>query len=761
MRKQSKIYSCLLPAFAIAVCMIMLHSCKEDVFNAEKVKATYQDRFPVADIDPSMDWKMTRKVSVNVSVYEDTDADYTIRIYDANPLTAESSAKLLAEGVASTTQSFVTTLDCANTLTEVYVCRIDAQSRNVVQYTSIENGAIQATFGNPPATATRSATTRSVSIETYSPDWSETELRSLLSTAEEITSATTFRSGGIYKVSKNRTYRGNISYWGINSYRPATIIIEGEWAPSYNMSVENGFEFYVISGGKISIPSSGTLTLKGFSRFIVYAGGTLKGNNIELTNASYGRYNYNAGTLEVNKFHASMQGAFYNNGTVRVSQMLFDSGCRFINQGKAYLGSTDSNIRVDNGCYLSAEEFIGTLNMGDNSSAEIETFGSRWNNYNTWVTLGENSMVTVTDVAELTQAKFIGPNNQYALVKINRIDDIASFHSFGNIYYEVNEIADRISADIWWESKFLEAIKNSKGSISKYGESPILIPAGDCTGNGNTPNGSGSPTPTEPMLYTYVFEDNFPKVGDYDFNDIVLNVEVYYNRQRKTNQIQSIELNVTLAATGATKPLGVGLRIIGLKASDIKKITPGREYGRFQSSFNDPKNLFRYDTSSRMEASSNHVVIPIAGEVHNVFGVELGDMVNTGNGVTANMRTYQLTIELTDPTQTVPLFSKENMDFFICYQYQNMQKRMEVHLYEFWKYGATDRGTVQQENLDLAGNNTWAICVPYGFRYPKEGVNISRTDDPFSSAYPEFIYWARDRNTYQNWYDHPVEYNIY
>ena len=45
---------------------------------------------------------------------------------------------------------------------------------------------------------------------------------------------------------------------------------------------------------------------------------------------------------------------------------------------------------------------------------------------------------------------------------------------------------------------------------------------------------------------------------------------------------------------------------------------------------------------------------------------------------------------------------------------------MEVHLYEFWGYGATAAGTIQQENLDLAGNNTWAICVPYGFRYPKE-----------------------------------------
>ena len=66
-------------------------------------------------------------------------------------------------------------------------------------------------------------------------------------------------------------------------------------------------------------------------------------------------------------------------------------------------------------------------------------------------------------------------------------------------------------------------------------------------------------------------------------------------------------------------------------------------------------------------------------------------------------------------------------------------------------------GTIQKLNLDLAGNNTWAVCVPYGFRYPKEAVNISRTETPGECAYPEFINWARDRNSCQDWYLHPNE----
>ena len=121
-----------------------------------------------------------------------------------------------------------------------------------------------------------------------------------------------------------------------------------------------------------------------------------------------------------------------------------------------------------------------------------------------------------------------------------------------------------------------------------------------------------------------------------------------------------------------------------------------------------------------MEDSDPSVVIPIAGEVHNVFGVEPGEMVNTGIGVTAKEYTYEVIIELTDQTRTEPLFSKDNLDFFICYQYKSMEQR-----------------------------------------YPKETINVSRTDIPEASAYPEFIYWAQDRTQYTEWYEHPVEENVY
>ena len=46
----------------------------------------------------------------------------------------------------------------------------------------------------------------------------------------------------------------------------------------------------------------------------------------------------------------------------------------------------------------------------------------------------------------------------------------------------------------------------------QMGRIPVVIPEGDCTGEGNNP-GEGSETPSGPIPYTYVFEDNFPLGG--------------------------------------------------------------------------------------------------------------------------------------------------------------------------------------------------------------------------------------------------------
>lgn len=240
-------------------------------------------------------------------------------------------------------------------------------------------------------------------------------------------------------------------------------------------------------------------------------------------------------------------------------------------------------------------------------------------------------------------------------------------------------------------------------------------------------------------------------MGDYDFNDIVLDVTLKYDRDRD-NKVTATYINISLAAAGASKTVGAGLRIIGTDArNSITSFSfEGADKERFQSSI--PGSMF-----SNFEEGGN--VIPIFGSAHKVFGVTPGTLVNTGE-TTAPVYTCQIKLNHDTYAGEKPSITQGNLDFFIAYQYKTMEKRMEVHLFEFWKYGATSAGTIQQENLDLAGNNTWAICVSEKFRYPNEHINVS-TENNTPCAYPLFIKWARDRNSNVDWYKHPNGENVY
>ena len=193
---------------------------------------------------------------------------------------------------------------------------------------------------------------------------------------------------------------------------------------------------------------------------------------------------------------------------------------------------------------MTIEQFKGNLNVGPNTNTKINKF-----NDNTWdktISISSNAILNIED-AFLSKAKFISNSNDYGLVKIQSITGCNGFSHSGKIYYEINNIANNVND---WEQGFLNPLKNTDGQLSKFGDSPIYIPAGDCTGEGNRPNDMGEEnTDTNPMKFTYTYEDNFPSPGDYDFNDIVMDVSTTYIKGA-ANKIQKRHSHVTLIAVG-------------------------------------------------------------------------------------------------------------------------------------------------------------------------------------------------------------------
>ncbi|MGN0258465.1 MAG: LruC domain-containing protein [Bacteroides sp.] len=764
------------PYFGVLILLLLtsLSSCMEDLFNEELVQKLYEDAFPVKDIDPNLDWKMTRVVTASVKVNDNNGSEYDILIYDTNPLEESSTATLLCKSEPTTKSDFSTRFDCPSYLNELFICKRDTAHRVVAQMVSIRNNSVSTTFGETASTRTFSTRAGGSLIQPYTPPQSESEILSMAKGAKELRPNSRVKAGEVWKIPKGSIFRNDLDVQS-KANNPATIIIQGTWRPGGNIAaIQTGANIVVTSGGRIELPSGSaknkSLCLNGNSTLTVYPGGYIGGENnqkqgyILMSTGSDGRVNYNAGTIQVSTI--DMRGGksqFYNCGNLDIDELLItDNGGKLTNMGKATIGTTTTNSTIENGCFLRVSgSLCGHLLMDNSCAAVLASYGKAdQSNSSKTIRLGHQSMITIEGNAYFAYGTQVqGPDRGEALFRINNLVSINGFsHRGGMVYYEVNKVS---VSNEWEKATFMHYLLNSQGTLARWGEAPIRIEPDQCTGEGNKPTEEGKPTPEEPLSYTYVFEDNYPLVGDYDFNDVVIDVVPSYHRERESNRIKRIQLDVTLAAAGASKMLGLGLRLVGIQKNQIASVRSGGADSRFQESLRSKYSLFTFNATSLQEDSDPSVVIPIAGEVHEVFGVDYGQVVNVGSdvkhAVTAKPYTYEIILELNDQTRTDPVITKDNLDFFICYQYKSMPKRMEVHLYEFWKYGATAAGTIQKLNLDLAGNNTWAVCVPYGFRYPKEYVNISRTDTPDECAYPEFINWARDREVCQDWYKHPNE----
>lgn len=747
----------LVSLFVLSAALVGCVDDNKNLFDAEKVKEIYQNSFPVQNIDPDMDWKTTRTAALNVTVNEDRGAEYRVRVFDANPLSAASNAKLLAEGYTDADGKLETLMDYPLSLDAVFVMRTDAHNRHLLKYVAIDNGEVNTTFGLATLAPTRSARAAiHNAIETFTPRKTEAEIKELAAKATVLQPSTVIKAGEVYKIPQNEIFRNKIYTDGIDSENKAIVIIQGSWDPQGNLQqVERGVDIYVTNGGKIIIPEKKTLSLNHTSALTVFKGGSIKGGDdskIYSTNGTKDCYFYNAGEIKVEELHMDgSNGVFYNCGTMILDKLNFQNeGARLINQGHLKAEETSEHFTLENGCYAEIEEFNGHLIQGESCAMVVKEYNEK-GEWRRTVRLGKNSMLTIKEEAKLEGATFSGPTDGYALIKINEIESLQSFKSSGNIYYEVNEIDDDISTADWMKP-FFDALKNSNGTISKYGESPFILDAGECTGEGNkAPEGDGEDIETSAIKYTYAFEDNYPAAGDYDFNDAVINVtsENEYKDDDK-NKLKEIKYKITLAAVGANKQLGAGLRLVGIDKDVIKEIKFDGDKEKFRNTL--PNSMFEDAT---VESKGDEIVIPLFGDAHKVYGLNYADrpFVNTETNNRTDLYTLEISLVL-NKAQSRPAITKDNLDFFIAYGQAG--SRTEVHLYEFREAKATANGNIHQENLDLAGNLTWAICVPE-FDHPLERVKIT-------DAYPDFSKWATTgghEETYNEWYNNKIENKVF
>lgn len=762
--------------FSLLASSISFISCvdnEKNLFDADQLKQIYEETFPVKNIDPNGDWTLSHKVTAHVSVTGDLGTDYKIQIFDADPLSSESTAKILAEEDATQGTTLTVAFDCATALDKVFVARIDNLGHYMVQPVAIENGEVTAQLGYEKDVPTRSMSraVTTTSIPTMKAPYTADDIISKKAIATEVQAGWDLSAksnwGGSYsqfpvfteserwfKIRKG-TFESGFTVSGDRNGEISAvkvIVPQGStWIIKNSAQFDKIIEIIVEDGGKIEIEDDRSLILTGASYITVLRGGKIKGDgDIKITNGSGGCRNYNAGTIHCSTldFNGGV-GEFYNYGELELEEYKAStSGMTLVNHGTIEAEDIEgnNNTNIQNGCYINVEEKFqfGTLVMGYSSEAICEEMPSNGNNND--IVMAAQSMLTCTKKASLYR-NIIGPTSGTALLRINKIDNTdglaqSTSKVTNNIICEITDQTYKGEAHYNW-SPFAWLVNKGLQQGATYcnpGKADFMLPAdGECIKEGYGSDETPDDVEIRNAVYSYAFEDNYPKAGDYDFNDIVLNVTL----PAAGNNVKELKYTVALRAVGAVKQLGAGLRIKGINKSNVEEVSFGTGVTQRTSSLSS--GIFE---NAAYETNGSELVIPLFGDAHHIYGFTgtQRPMLNTGNMSTplTDIYTLEVIVKLKNAI-SIPSATND-LDFFIAYPTTG-QKRTEVHLTRFNL--ATANGQLADSSvLDVikAVNNTWALCVPDTFAYPTETTVIT-------SAYSKFANWAQDQSTNTDWYN--------
>ena len=759
--------------FSLLASSISFISCvdnEKNLFDADQLKQIYEETFPVKNIDPDGDWTLSRSVTAHILVSGYEGVNYKIRIFDADPLSSESTAKILAEEDATQGTTLTVVFDCATALNKVFVARVDEHEHYMVQPVAIENGEVTARLGYADVSTRSMSRAVTTGIPTMKAPYTADFISAKKEDATPVEAGWDLSAGpGWFEYAKLPVFKEKIRWFKIPSgiFKAGLktsgtsggaeaikiIVPQGStWMIENSNQFDNITEIIVENGGIIKIAENATLILTQASYITVMPGGSIMGKGtIYMTNGSAGFTNYNAGIIDCDLLKIDGGGSgvdFMNYGTLKLnSYRASTAGTTLTNHGTIEAVTIDgnNNTHIKNGCYLKTGKFqFGTLVMGNTSEAICEELGYNGNDND--IVMEAQSMLTCTGKASLYRT-VTGPTVGTALLRINEIANLSGLAQSNskvtnNIICEITDQTYKGEAHYDW-SPFAWLVNKGLQQGATYcnpGKADFILPAdGECIKEGYNSDENPDDVEIRNAVYSYAFEDNYPQAGDYDFNDIVLNVKL----PAAGNDVKELKYTVDLRAVGAVKQLGAGLRIQGIDKSNVEEVSFGAGATQRTNSLNS--GIFE---NASYETNGNELVIPLFGDAHYVYGYTGSQrpMLNTGNASTplTDIYTLEVNIKLKNAI-SIPSVT-DGLDFFIAYQ-GGAQKRTEIHLNQF--NSATANGQLaDKEVLEVikAVNNTWALCVPEKFAYPTETTVIT-------NAYSKFADWAHDQSTNTDWYN--------
>ncbi len=311
--------------------------------------------------------------------------------------------------------------------------------------------------------------------------------------------------------------------------------------------------------------------------------------------------------------------------------------------------------------------------------------------------------------------------------------------SDGYLYYATNSNPSKVykvnvttGADEYLYSSV--SATNQKFKANDFGilEKDTAPPANDKDGDGVPDQDDKFPddpnkaykiwTPGENQYGTLAFEDLWPGLGDYDFNDMV----IYYRFLQITNadnevvELKGFFLN---RHEGANLVNGFGVEL-PIPPSDVQSVAG-----------NSITDNYITTSANGTEAEQDNAVIIVYDNGDKNLGIE-----------------REVTIKLNNPIEQIILGDAPFNPFLI----KNQERTFEVHLPDKAPTSLADKGILGtgHDNSIPAQNRyyktqkhlPWAINIPVEFVWPKEKMEIIK-------GYLKFKEWAESGgSSYPDWY---------
>jgi LruC domain-containing protein len=246
---------------------------------------------------------------------------------------------------------------------------------------------------------------------------------------------------------------------------------------------------------------------------------------------------------------------------------------------------------------------------------------------------------------------------------------------------------------------------------------------------------------------TLMFEDLWPTLGDYDFNDYVVDYKI--NRvTNAANNVVEIKAEFVSRAAGASRPNGFAFSFDGLSGSRITSVSGNKI-------FTPNPHTFDANGTEAGQTDAHFVVVSNIFKVLIPQGGGSGGVNTNPSAVRVPNDTTRMTISFNTTTNTTTL-SEVTLAKFNPYLIVNQTRGTEIHLADKAPsslvntalLGTADDNSNAGANKFYKNKNNlpWAINVTSSIPYMKETVD-------FTKGYNKFIDWSGSNGTSNtDWY---------